>query len=76
MITEKKYVRYQAQLQKNLLYLAAIADAQPQAPAMRPQVSSVLVCGFGLHNISANTDVFLVHLDHLACLLVLSSIIL
>jgi hypothetical protein len=36
--------RYQAQLQKNLLYLAAIADAQPQPPqnpAGRPQVSSV-----------------------------------
>lgn len=30
--------RYQAQLQKNLMYLAAIADAQPQAPAMPPQV--------------------------------------
>ncbi|XP_008783408.2 GRF1-interacting factor 2-like [Phoenix dactylifera] len=29
--------QYQAQLQKNLLYLAAIADAQPQAPAARPQ---------------------------------------
>lgn len=26
--------QYQAQLQKNLMYLAAIADAQPQAPAM------------------------------------------
>lgn len=32
--------RYQAQLQKNLLYLAAIADAQPpQNPTSRPQVS-------------------------------------
>ncbi|XP_022147292.1 GRF1-interacting factor 3 isoform X2 [Momordica charantia] len=29
--------QYQAQLQKNLMYLAAIADAQPQAPAMPPQ---------------------------------------
>uniref|UniRef100_A0A453I0X3 SS18 N-terminal domain-containing protein n=1 Tax=Aegilops tauschii subsp. strangulata TaxID=200361 RepID=A0A453I0X3_AEGTS len=30
--------QYQAQLQKNLLYLAAIADAQPpQNPASRPQ---------------------------------------
>ncbi|XP_042421743.1 GRF1-interacting factor 2-like isoform X1 [Zingiber officinale] len=29
--------QYQAQLQKNLLYLAAIADAQPNAPAVRPQ---------------------------------------
>ncbi|RLM70165.1 GRF1-interacting factor 3-like [Panicum miliaceum] len=32
--------QYQAQLQKNLLYLAAIADAQPQPPqnpATRPQ---------------------------------------
>ncbi|KAJ0987454.1 hypothetical protein J5N97_005810 [Dioscorea zingiberensis] len=28
--------QYQAQLQKNLLYLAAIADAQPQASAVRP----------------------------------------
>ncbi|XP_078433570.1 GRF1-interacting factor 3-like [Wolffia australiana] len=28
--------QYQAQLQKNLLYLAAIADAQPQGPPMRP----------------------------------------
>uniref|UniRef100_A0A5B7B5J3 SS18 N-terminal domain-containing protein n=1 Tax=Davidia involucrata TaxID=16924 RepID=A0A5B7B5J3_DAVIN len=26
--------QYQAQLQKNLMYLAAIADAQPQAPTM------------------------------------------
>lgn len=33
-------VRYQAQLQKNLMYLAAIADAQPQAPAMPPQVET------------------------------------
>jgi len=31
-------LRYQAQLQKNLMYLAAIADAQPQTPAMPPQV--------------------------------------
>nr|GMD26410.1 GRF1-interacting factor 3-like [Ipomoea batatas] len=31
--------QYQAQLQKNLMYLAAIADAQPQAPTMPPQVS-------------------------------------
>ncbi|XP_072992984.1 GRF1-interacting factor 3-like [Typha latifolia] len=30
--------QYQAQLQKNLLYLAAIADAQPQAPTVRPQM--------------------------------------
>ncbi|XP_044494618.1 GRF1-interacting factor 3-like [Mangifera indica] len=30
--------QYQAQLQKNLMYLAAIADAQPQAPAMPPQM--------------------------------------
>ncbi|XP_038990257.1 GRF1-interacting factor 2-like [Phoenix dactylifera] len=30
--------QYQAQLQKNLLYLAAIADAQPQAPTARPQM--------------------------------------
>ncbi|ONK75160.1 uncharacterized protein A4U43_C03F13980 [Asparagus officinalis] len=30
--------QYQAQLQKNLLYLAAIADAQPQTPGMRPQM--------------------------------------
>ncbi|CAL9067638.1 GRF1-interacting factor 3-like [Musa acuminata AAA Group] len=28
--------QYQAQLQRNLLYLAAIADAQPQAHAVRP----------------------------------------
>lgn len=36
------YFRYQAQLQKNLLYLAAIADAQPpQNPGSRPQVSYV-----------------------------------
>ncbi|KAJ6873091.1 GRF1-interacting factor 3 [Populus alba x Populus x berolinensis] len=31
--------QYQAQLQKNLMYLAAIADAQPQAPAMPPQMA-------------------------------------
>ncbi|CAN0922871.1 GRF1-interacting factor 3 [Linum grandiflorum] len=30
---------YQAQLQKNLMYLAAIADAQPQGPAMPPQMA-------------------------------------
>lgn len=30
--------QYQAQLQKNLLYLAAIADAQPQIPAVRAQM--------------------------------------
>lgn len=30
--------QYQAQLQKNLMYLAAIADAQPQAPTMPAQV--------------------------------------
>ena len=33
------WFRYQAQLQKNLMYLAAIADAQPQAPTMPPQVT-------------------------------------
>lgn len=31
--------QYQAQLQKNLMYLAAIADAQPQAPTMSSQTS-------------------------------------
>lgn len=31
--------QYQAQLQKNLMYLAAIADAQPQTPAMPSQMS-------------------------------------
>ncbi|KAI3415045.1 uncharacterized protein J3R85_015504 [Psidium guajava] len=31
--------QYQAQLQKNLMYLAAIADAQPQAPPMPPQMA-------------------------------------
>ncbi|KAK9293003.1 hypothetical protein L1049_020987 [Liquidambar formosana] len=30
--------QYQAQLQKNLMYLAAIADAQPQAPTMQSQI--------------------------------------
>ncbi|XP_051150600.1 GRF1-interacting factor 3-like isoform X2 [Andrographis paniculata] len=30
--------QYQAQLQKNLMYLAAIADAQPQTPAMPTQM--------------------------------------
>ncbi|KAF8413389.1 hypothetical protein HHK36_001370 [Tetracentron sinense] len=30
--------QYQAQLQKNLMYLAAIADAQPQAPTMPSQM--------------------------------------
>ncbi|RXH92935.1 hypothetical protein DVH24_011959 [Malus domestica] len=33
--------QYQALLQKNLMYLAAIADAQPQAPAAPPQVGVV-----------------------------------
>ncbi|KAM1053416.1 hypothetical protein PS2_000913 [Malus domestica] len=31
--------QYQAQLQKNLMYLAAIADAQPQAPAVPAQMA-------------------------------------
>ncbi|KAK9279346.1 hypothetical protein L1049_013025 [Liquidambar formosana] len=31
--------QYQAQLQKNLMYLAAIADAQPQAPTMPSQMA-------------------------------------
>uniref|UniRef100_A0A0A9E2F6 GIF3 n=1 Tax=Arundo donax TaxID=35708 RepID=A0A0A9E2F6_ARUDO len=31
--------QYQAQLQKNLLYLAAIADAQPQTAVSRPQMA-------------------------------------
>nr|GMD26596.1 GRF1-interacting factor 3-like [Ipomoea batatas] len=31
--------QYQAQLQKNLMYLAAIADAQPQALTMPPQMA-------------------------------------
>ncbi|KAE9605767.1 hypothetical protein Lal_00025491 [Lupinus albus] len=31
--------QYQAQLQKNLMYLAAIADAQPQTPTMPPQMT-------------------------------------
>lgn len=35
-----KTFRYQSQLQKNLLYLAAIADAQPQTAVSRPQVLS------------------------------------
>ncbi|XP_041999266.1 GRF1-interacting factor 3-like [Salvia splendens] len=31
--------QYQAQLQKNLMYLAAIADAQPQTPTMPSQMT-------------------------------------
>ncbi|BBG97697.1 GRF1-interacting factor 3 [Prunus dulcis] len=31
--------QYQAQLQKNLMYLAAIADAQPQAPTVPAQMA-------------------------------------
>ncbi|KAJ8900652.1 hypothetical protein K2173_025429 [Erythroxylum novogranatense] len=31
--------QFQAQLQRNLMYLAAIADAQPQAPTMPPQMA-------------------------------------
>ncbi|CAM0949846.1 unnamed protein product [Alopecurus aequalis] len=31
--------QYQAQLQKNLLYLAAIADTQPQTSVSRPQMA-------------------------------------
>ncbi|KAK9078675.1 hypothetical protein SSX86_002732 [Deinandra increscens subsp. villosa] len=30
-------VRHQAKLQRNLMYLAAIADSQPQAPSLHPQ---------------------------------------
>ncbi|MCH95653.1 GRF1-interacting factor 3, partial [Trifolium medium] len=30
---------YQAQLQKNLMYLAAMPDAQPQTPALPPQMA-------------------------------------
>lgn len=37
------FLRYQALLQKNLLFLAAIADAQP-ADAVHPQVGSLLTC--------------------------------
>ena len=43
--------RYQVQLQKNLMYLAAIADAQPQTPTMPAQVCceletfSYFLCG-------------------------------
>lgn len=35
------FFRYQAQLQKNLLYLAAIADTQPQTTISRPQVRNI-----------------------------------
>lgn len=34
------YYRYQALLQKNLMYLAAIADAQPPTPTPTPNISS------------------------------------
>lgn len=37
------WFRYQAQLQKNLMYLAAIADAQPQTPTMPPQVTAGMI---------------------------------
>ncbi|KAJ3675256.1 hypothetical protein LUZ60_004298 [Juncus effusus] len=37
--------QYQAQLQKNLLYLAAIADAQPQSPSVRPQTPGTMTPG-------------------------------
>uniref|UniRef100_A0A5B7BK87 Putative GRF1-interacting factor 2 n=1 Tax=Davidia involucrata TaxID=16924 RepID=A0A5B7BK87_DAVIN len=40
---------YQAQLQKNLMYLAAIADAQPQAPTMPSQIPSHSVVQQGHH---------------------------
>jgi hypothetical protein len=33
--------RYQAQLQRNLLFLAALADEQPQTKAIRAQVLSL-----------------------------------
>ncbi|KAL4187445.1 hypothetical protein AMTRI_Chr09g39050 [Amborella trichopoda] len=33
-----KLIMYQNRLQKNLMYLAAIADAQPQSPPVHPQM--------------------------------------
>ncbi|MCI28405.1 GRF1-interacting factor 3-like, partial [Trifolium medium] len=35
---------HQAQLQKNLMYLAAIPDAQPQTPALPPQCNALNSC--------------------------------
>lgn len=40
---------YQARLQSNLMYLAAIADSQPQAPPVHPQVPQSAVMPGGLH---------------------------
>lgn len=64
-ISKLLWIRYQAQLQKNLLYLAAIADAQPNAPAVRPQVSLIPFSGnsyfTALHYLlilSITTDIF------------------
>ncbi|KAL9397085.1 hypothetical protein Peur_011338 [Populus x canadensis] len=41
--------QYQTQLQKNLMYLAAIADAQPQTPAMPPQMAPHLAMQQGTY---------------------------
>ncbi|XP_010251836.1 PREDICTED: GRF1-interacting factor 2 isoform X2 [Nelumbo nucifera] len=41
--------QYQALLQKNLMYLAAIADAQPQTPAMAPQMPPHHAMQHGAH---------------------------
>lgn len=46
------WFRYQAQLQKNLMYLAAIADAQPQAPTMPPQVTVGMILLFLIPHIA------------------------
>ncbi|KAH7446560.1 hypothetical protein KP509_01G062000 [Ceratopteris richardii] len=40
---------YQARLQSNLMYLAAIADSQPQPPPVHAQVNPAAVMPGGLH---------------------------
>ncbi|TQD68744.1 hypothetical protein C1H46_045723 [Malus baccata] len=43
------YCRNQARLQQNLMYLATIADSQPQPPTMYPQYSSTDMMQPGAH---------------------------
>lgn len=56
------WLRYQAQLQKNLMYLAAIADAQPQAPTMPPQVTVGITLLLLIYHIA---DILLMYIKHL-----------
>lgn len=57
------WLRYQAQLQKNLMYLAAIADAQPQAPTMPPQVTVGITLLLLIYHIAYILLMYIKHLQ-------------